>query len=848
MDNHNPIFQPAATGHARSDASVDTSERPPVTGPQIWYIPAAILVLAALAITVIWTAIYFEISRDRELTQQVAEKELSNLAQVFEEHVLRTISSVDSVLYYLRDAYQQRRDSFVDQVKILQSAPAFSDIILQIGVISDSGKLLYSNLGPSPTPVDLSDREHFRVHRDSDGQDFLFISKPVLGRVSQKWSIQFARRLHDSDGAFSGVIVLSLDPSYFAGVYNSIELGPRGGITLAGMDRVIRVRESKMRPQNEPLGRILPENRPYFQQSYPAAGVARVVSAVDSLIRIAAYRRLAQHPLVVIVHQVESDLLQPHFSRKWFLYQITILGTLVFAAFCGAVAWLVLRQAQGRQRLQHTQEALKISEERLTMALEATDDGLWDWNIPSGHVYFSPRLSTMLGYEPDELPPQVSSWLTRIHPDDKDDVMRVLTEHLDGKSPLYQSEHRLATKDGEWMWILDRGKVVSSDETGQPLRAVGTHTDITARKRAESRLRESEERFRRLADTAPVLIWMSDHRLQCTYFNATWLAFTGRHLEQELGDGWLEAVHPDDRDQCRFHNSGASTMENKPFSVEYRMRRADGTYRWLLDTGTPRYEDDNIFQGFIGCCVDVTELKTVHQELTRKSAELVRSNAELEQFAYAISHDLQEPLRMVASYVQMLDRRYHDKLDGTAHEYINFAVDGAKRMQRMIADLLDYSRLSRREYVMEQASLGDILDEVLENLSIAIKDRGACITRSTLPTVRCDRSQVLRLLQNLISNALKYTAPDRPPAIHVQARHCPEGWEVGVQDNGIGIAPEQFERIFIIFQRLHARGQYEGNGIGLAVCKRIVERHGGRIWVTSRPGDGSTFFFTLPDP
>lgn len=240
----------------------------------------------------------------------------------------------------------------------------------------------------------------------------------------------------------------------------------------------------------------------------------------------------------------------------------------------------------------------------------------------------------------------------------------------------------------------------------------------------------------------------------------------------------------------------------------------------------------------------IAERRRTEELLAKKTAELQRSNQELEQFAYVASHDLQEPLRMVSSYVQLLARRYKGKLDQDADEFIDFAVDGATRMQRLINDLLLYSRVGTRGKPFEPTDSYQALAAALDNLMLAIQDNNATVTHDPLPTVMADGSQLVQLFQNLVGNAIKFHGEEKP-VVHVSASQQGKEWTFSVRDNGIGIAPENFERIFVIFQRLHGRGEYPGTGIGLAVCKRIVERHGGKIWLESEPGKGTTFYFTL---
>jgi signal transduction histidine kinase len=244
----------------------------------------------------------------------------------------------------------------------------------------------------------------------------------------------------------------------------------------------------------------------------------------------------------------------------------------------------------------------------------------------------------------------------------------------------------------------------------------------------------------------------------------------------------------------------------------------------------------------VGIVIENNELL---QSSVRAAEELRRSNTDLEQFAYVASHDLQEPLRMVTGYSQLLAKRYGDRLDQKAKEYIGFAVDGAKRMQGLIEDLLTYSRAGSRGEAFAWTECEAVLDRALAGLQVVIEECGARVTHDPLPTVMGDEFQLGQLFQNLLGNALKYR-DSKPPQVHVSCKQETEQWTFAVQDNGIGIEPQYRERIFQIFQRLHTREEYEGSGIGLAICKKIVERHGGKIWVESELGKGATFYFTIP--
>lgn len=272
--------------------------------------------------------------------------------------------------------------------------------------------------------------------------------------------------------------------------------------------------------------------------------------------------------------------------------------------------------------------------------------------------------------------------------------------------------------------------------------------------------------------------------------------------------------------------------------------------RDTTETALLRLQTAEMNQELILAAVRQHELKEIadkaKEALDKANEELLRSNHDLEQFASIASHDMQEPLRMVSGFVELLGQRYGDKLDDKAKEYIAFAVDGAKRMSALISDLLRYSRAGGMDLVLASTSIDAVLGTVLINMKSSIVESGADITHDPLPTAMVDVGQFTQLLQNLIGNAIKFRGADRPCRVHVSAEAKGNEWVFSVRDNGIGIDPQFKDRIFAIFERLHGRDEYEGTGIGLAICRKIVERHGGRIWVESTPGEGSVFFFTIP--
>ncbi|CAN5616932.1 hypothetical protein BH24ACT20_BH24ACT20_09540 [soil metagenome] len=439
----------------------------------------------------------------------------------------------------------------------------------------------------------------------------------------------------------------------------------------------------------------------------------------------------------------------------------------------------------------------------------------------------------MSGYSLEELQ-ALPSFLEIVAEDERETLMERRRKRMESGEGETHYETVLGRKDGVRVPVEVAFTVL---QVGESIRFMVIARDITSRKRAENALRESEERFRALVQYGSDIITIVDADGTIRYESPSVERVMGYKPEELMGRNAFATMHPGDAERVSEAFFGALESGRESLSVEFRSRHADGSWRYLEGIGRNLLEDP-IVKGIVVNFRDVTERR-------RYEEELQRSNAELEQFAYVASHDLQEPLRMVSSYTQLLARRYKGRLDDDADEFIDYAVDGAGRMQRLINDLLVYSRLGTRGKEFAPTDCDEVLEGVRDNLQVAIEESGVDLASGELPTVMGDRSQLIRLFQNLVENAIKFSG-EEPPEIRVQAELSGYEWMFSVRDNGIGIAPEYADRIFVIFQRLHDRVQCPGTGIGLAVCKKIVERHGGRIWVESEVGEGSTFYFTLP--
>jgi len=372
--------------------------------------------------------------------------------------------------------------------------------------------------------------------------------------------------------------------------------------------------------------------------------------------------------------------------------------------------------------------------------------------------------------------------------------------------------------------------------------------EITQRARAEEALRASEVKFRGILESAPDAMVIMDARGRIALVNAETERLFGYRRDELVGQT-VEILVPERFRRGHSHQRQEYTAHprTRPMDqgLDLRGLRKDASEFPAEISLSPLESAEGIL--VTSAIRDISVRRKAEAHLLKKMEELKRSNEELAQFAYIASHDLQEPLRMVASYTQLLSKRYKGKLDSDADEFISFAVDGASRMQRLIQDLLAYSRAGTNGQALRETSSEDALKEALTNLRATMEESGAVVTHDSLPAITTDGTQLAQVFQNLVGNAIKYRGPE-VPRVHVSAtKNGGEEWIFSVRDNGLGIDPQYFERIFILFQRLHGRKEFKGTGIGLAICKKIVERLGGRIWVESQPEKGSTFYFALPE-
>jgi PAS domain S-box-containing protein len=554
----------------------------------------------------------------------------------------------------------------------------------------------------------------------------------------------------------------------------------------------------------------------------------------------------SQALLLSMVPEIVVELHMAFGSKALFDNDFNIAHFLKIFAYLLPGIGLLLDYVQTFTRLEKTTHSLVEEKTKIKSIVDNAIDGIVTINSTGYIQSFNPSAERMFGYqEKDIINKNINLLVPKSYHEKHDGYSyfrkykRTQLKNIIG----FNQEVIGLCKDGSTL-PLDLG--ITEVQLGNETFFTAFVRDLSQQKRLENEIKSREQLFSTFVNAAPVMMWMLDSHHKPIMFNETWLDFMGHTLEQELAYEWDSLkIHPEDKEPVMSQYYEAINHK-KSFDQEYRLLRHDGVYRWIREVGVPHHEN-NTYKGFIGICLDVTQRKMDELKLHNYTQELERSNIELEQFAYIASHDLQEPLRMVSSYTQLLERRYKDKLDDDANEFIGYAVDGANRMQTLIQDLLAYSRVGKNKQILKRLELDPLIKNIILGLKLAIEESNVQINLpESFPQIMADQSQIQQLFQNLILNAIKYRAEERKCEININYQKVDKMWQFSIQDNGIGIETKYFERIFVIFKRLHSREKYSGTGIGLAVCKRIVEGHGGELWLESTFGSGSTFYFTIP--
>ncbi|MBA3499505.1 MAG: PAS domain S-box protein [Myxococcota bacterium] len=507
-----------------------------------------------------------------------------------------------------------------------------------------------------------------------------------------------------------------------------------------------------------------------------------------------------------------------------------------------------------REAIEHSGDAakvLRIQLDRYQSLVLAMAQLIWRTDENGHMVDEQPSWSAYTGQTIDDYAGR--GWIDAVHPDDRANDLQLWEHAVIARGPC-DYEHRLRRHDGEYRYFSVHAVPVF-DDTGAIREWAGIHSDITQRKLTEQSLRDGARQFRELADAMPQIVWSARPDGELDYHNRRWYELAGR--EGDAGDArWIDLIHPDDQAESLARWQLAITTGHA-YEREHRLRSKDGEYRWFLRRAVPVRNGEGVITRWLGTCTDIDERKRSEDLLRSSALLLAQSNRELEHFATVASHDLQEPLRKIHSFAGCLREEQAATLNAEGLDYLKRIQNATTRMTTLVSDLLEFSRISSKGKPLIPVNLNEVLSGVISDLEARLHQTGGRVDFERLPIVASDQIQMRQLLQNLIGNALKFHRKDVPPIVRVTAElvegldamgrmHPEAACRISVADNGIGFDEKYLEKVFTIFQRLHGRGVYEGTGIGLAVCRRIVERHGGTITARSQPGQGSTFIVTLP--
>ena len=508
--------------------------------------------------------------------------------------------------------------------------------------------------------------------------------------------------------------------------------------------------------------------------------------------------------------------------------------------------------------IKKNQQLTKIIEEKETIfneILEASMAGYWDWHIQEDYEYMSPSFKSMFGYKEDELPNHPNSWQKIVHPDDLDGIFQNFNAHIQSKGEVpFTNTVRYYHKDGSIIWVFCKGKVISWGENGEPLRMVGSHVNITPLKHSEQNLKKIKEelikqtaRYQLVTDIAKIGIW----ELNLETNEATWdhNMYKIYGLEKDdIAPGFIEwttrFVHSEDVAKI-VQMVEEIIQEEKEKFIQFRIRTKDTNDEKIITAVTSVYKDSagNPIKLF-GTNIDLTrDISLERQKI--KTQTLEKQNKELEQFAYVASHDLQEPLRTVDNFVGLIQKMYAHSFDQKGLKFLHLIQNATNRMSQLVKGLLDYSRIGMQKK-RSRIDINKVVNDIIADIGTFITEKEASITvEKNLPVILAYLLEIRIIFQNLIINAIKFHQSGQKPNIEISSSESESHWIFKIKDDGIGISKKDQEKIFLIFQRLHHPKDYEGNGIGLAHCQKIADIHMGEIWVESKLGSGSAFFFSV---
>ncbi|WP_412480295.1 PAS domain S-box protein [Azonexus sp. IMCC34839] len=786
--------------------------------------------------------------------EQRAEVLTQNIARALELNLANSTEKIDLLLRSTADELQRQLGTAqgIDETGMQFFLARLQDRIPDLEglrVADASGLVFLGKDVRKEDKVSWADREYFIHHRDHDDRT-LQISKPRLGRVAKKHIVGFALRYNHPDGRFAGVISATLPLDYYSQLLSRFDVGPHGTISLRDSDLglITRVPAISDKPAGQIGNKIL---SPEFMQLF-GSGIAsatfKTPASGDGFQRIITYHNLGYVPMIAIVGTADKDYLE-HWYDELYLSLTVVLGFLGLSFILGRLTLFFLRRTE--------QES-----ERNRLYLQQASDGIHILDSDGRLIEASDSFFNMLGYTREELiGASVAQWDARWPTDTL--LHDILPAKLALTSPASQeTAHR--RKDGR---LIDIELNLDAFDIDGKRYLYAAARDITERKQAEAALRESEQHFRTLANGGTALIWTAGIDKLRDYFNEPWLRFTGHSLTEELGNGWLDGVHPDDRD--RFASIYAEHFEQRSgFSMEYRLRNANSQYRWIRDDGKPRYDTQGNFIGYIGFCYDITEQKTTAEELERhrhdleqlviqRTEQLAAAKASAEAASVAksaflanMSHEIRTPLNAITGMAHLIRRTGLSDEQANRFDKLEAA---SQHLLEIINTVLDLSKIEAGKFTLDESEIR--VEGLLANVTSMLHERAQLkglqfITETrAIPHHLCgDATRLQQALLNYASNAVKFTESGRITlrVLTVEEDRQQALLRFEVQDTGIGIEASVLDKLFDAFEQADnsTTRRYGGTGLGLAITRKLAELMGGTAGASSTPGKGSLFWFT----
>lgn len=806
------------------------------------YVRLALLVGAT--VVALWTLLTIAINFAYQSRDDALHRELEDLSWSFAEVVQSSVQTIDLAIVDLRDHWIQRPKDFPSEVEKLLSRLE-QNTVFQVAVSDSKGNIVYSNLQVNGVKVNVSDRPHFQFHRDRL-TDELNISKPVLGRLSGRWSLQFTRSIRSTKGDFLGIIVLSVPPDYFTRFSQVINARSGGVSVLLDKSGHLYARQPRADHFN---GASYLESQTVESMKRGSLGWFDSVSPIDRIERIHIWRMVDGRDLFVVLGISKDEGLHTYYIQR----DMFVVGGALATFILLVIALLFARQLR---RMRTVSDLLAENEQRLQFALEGSGEGVWDWQMNKDSIVLSPQWASILGFNPGELKASYADWESRVHPEDREHTLSSLWAHMKGQSERFSSEYRIRCKDGNWKWVQSNGLVIRRDAKGRATRFVGTLSDISERRNTQLQIEEWQRFLANLTDSLPNLVcyWRSDgtSRFANRAFREVFPAFDPKKPEQIMPD----IIGRDLFTKTASYFEASVRGQKQQFDCQFLM--PDGQERAAIANYIPDVRDGKVV-GVFAVVSDVTSLKESEHELQRTNEKLLESSqlaneANLAKSAFVahISHEIRTPLN---SIIGMTEMAMIEQPTSPVRPHLEVVKSSATSLSLLISDLLEFSKLEAGKVELSNVAfdLREMLNQTLAAMAVLAEKKSLRLGLEVSPemprVVIGDAERLKQVLINLLGNAVKFT---QRGTVMLRVSHQqlpPDQLLLGftVIDTGCGIEPVELEQIFEPFFQgpSAALRSTLGTGLGLSISRNIVELMGGHIEVKSTPGAGSAFSFEI---